>query len=163
MSSFTKAHAAIVYDPLASRELGKDHWRNLGMFRYYIGEKNSDEWVTVNAGALSDGASVPFPCNALIPAWGSYSQAVLLHDVLCNTYYKFKMIGGVAQQVPITRTEIDAILAEAMVVLNVHPARRNLINAGVSLYRWLRNPKRPVPNPARVRLEAMYDPTDFDY
>lgn len=163
MSSFTKAHAAIVYDPTASKILGKDYWRNIGDYRYYIGEENSDEWVDVNAGVLSDGASVPFPVNALIPAWGAYSQCVLLHDVLCNTYYKWRMVDGVATKVAITRAEIDAILAESMKVVGVHPALRLAINSGVTAYRIVMRPKRPVRNPERVRLEATYDPAQFAY
>jgi hypothetical protein len=161
MSSFTKAHAAITYDAQASAILGKDYWRNLGFFRFYIGAEGSKEWVDVEAGVLSDGATVPFPVNALIPAWGSYGQAVLLHDRLCNTYYKYVEVNGVVTKVDIDRAEIDSILAEAMEVLKVSPTKRATIMAGIHTYRIVTRPKQPVRRPERVRLEANYNPANF--
>jgi hypothetical protein len=163
MSSFTKANAAISYDRQASKVLGKDFYRNLGTFRYYLGAEGSKEWIEVEAGVLSDGATVPFPVNALITAWGSYSQAVLLHDRLCNTYYKYVDVNGVVSKVTITRKEIDSILAEAMEVLQVPVAKRLAIMAGVHAYRIIKQPTKPVRNPERIRLEATYDPTQFAF
>lgn len=163
MSSFTKAHAAITYDAAASAILGKDHWRNLGFFRFYIGAEGSNAWVDVEAGVLSDGATVPFPVNALIPAWGSYAQAVLLHDRLCNTYYKWVMVDGVVSKVDIDRAEIDSILDEALTVLKVPTTKHIAIMAGVHAYRIVSRPKQPTRRPERVRLEATYDPANFAF
>lgn len=163
MSSFTKAHAAIVYDIQASTILGRDYWRNLGAFRYYIGAEGSDEWVDVPAGILSDGATVPFPVNALIQPWGSYAQDVILHDFLCNTYQKSVLRDGKVVQVAITRKEIDDILNEAMKVTKVPDYIRIAIMAGVIGYRWVMRPNTPRRSPERVRLEATYDPAKFVY
>lgn len=161
MSSFTRANATIAFDREASLILEKNHWRNIAPFRYYIGEKDSNEWVDVPAGMLSDGATVPFPVNALIPAWGTYGQAVLLHDLLCNTYTKKVIIDGVVTPVRIDRAEIDRILGEAMVVLKVEAWRRVTIMAGVTSYRLLMHPTAPKRNPVRVRLEAAFDPNAY--
>lgn len=161
MSSFTQAHAFIAYDGRASSVLGKAHWRNIQTFRYYIGDVGSDEWVDVLAGNLSDGASVPFPVTAFIPAWGSYSQNVLLHDHLCNTYEKTVRINGVETKVNITRAEIDAIFHESMCVSNVEKWRRDLIMAGINTYRVVTRPKRPKYDAMRVYLEKSFNPADF--
>lgn len=163
MSSFTKAHAAIVYDLQASGLLGRDYWRNVGAFRYYIGAEGSDEWVDVPAGILSDGATVPFPVNALIPPWGSYAQNVILHDYLCNTYQKSVLRNGQVVQVAITRKEIDSILNESMKVTNVPGYIRIAIMTGVTGYRLVMRPSQPRRNPERVRLEALYDPAKFAF
>ncbi|MNE29082.1 hypothetical protein D3C81_467080 [compost metagenome] len=161
MSSFTRANATIAFDREASLVLEKNHWRNIAPFRYYIGEKDSNEWIDVPAGILSDGATVPFPVNALIPAWGSYGQAVLLHDYLCNTYVKKTVVNGAIVVVKIDRAEIDRILSEAMQVLKVEEWRRLAIMTGVNGYRLLTRPSAPRRNPARIRLEANFDPNAY--
>jgi hypothetical protein len=161
MSSFTKAHATIAFDREASLILEKNHWRNIAPFRYYIGEKDSNEWIDIPAGILSDGATVPFPVNALIPAWGSYGQAVLVHDYLCNTYVKKTVQNGEIVVVRIDRAEIDRIFNEAMHVLKVEEWRRLTIMAGITGYRLLTHPTAPKRNPVRVRLEASFDPNAY--
>jgi hypothetical protein len=161
MSSFTRANATIAFDREASLVLEKNHWRNIAPFRFYIGEKDSNEWIDVPAGILSDGATVPFPVNALIPAWGSYGQAVLMHDYLCNTYTKKILVDSVVTVVTIDRAEIDSILNEAMEVLKVETWRRLAIMTGVTGYRLLMRPTAPRRNPARVRLEAAFDPNAY--
>lgn len=163
MSSFTRANAAITYDREASVILRKKHWRNLQVFRYYIGEVGSNEYVDVPVGILSDGATVPWPASILIPPWGSYSQCVLLHDYLCNTYEKTVVVKGVPTQVKITRAEIDEIFHEAMHVANVEVWRRELIMLGINTYRTIANPKGPKPNPVRVRLEQSFNPDTFQF
>lgn len=161
MSSFTRANAMIKYDREASRLLKDEYYRNLQLFRYYIGKKDSNQWVDVPMGMLSDGASVPWPANILIPPWGSYSQAVLLHDHLCYTYEKTVLKNGVVTKVKIDRAEVDAILAEAMTVLQVEAWRAMLINAGVTLHRVFTKPTKPDRNPIRLKLEAEFDPNKF--
>lgn len=160
MSSFTTFNplAATIYDPVASKVLNGTYWRNLYDFRYYIGDLDSNQWVDVKAGILSDGASVPFPINALIPAWGSYSAAVLLHDRLCNTYTKTVLRDGVERQVAIDRKEIDAIFDEAMGVLNVESWRRTLIMMGINMYRLITNPSKPKITSKQKMLEDSYVP-----
>lgn len=160
MSEFTRFDndMHISFDAAASKLLNKNHWRVQQGFRYYIGHLGSNVWVDVPAGKLTDGASVPFPVNALIPAWGSYGQAVALHDQLCDTYYVKEMVAGVVSTRWITRKEIDAILREAMEVLKVEVWRRETIMVGVNAYRILTRPTKPKISQLKLNLEANFKP-----
>jgi len=155
MSSFTlfDSPSAMIYDKEASVALGKDYWRTAHAFRYYIGALGSARWVDVPAGFLSDGASVFFPVNTLIPAWGSYGQATVLHDYLCERYMCTRIRDGVVSVETIDRKEIDEIFDEAMKVLGVEKWRHKLIMAGVTAYRLATNPKRPIVNALKWELE----------
>lgn len=158
MSEFTQYdnELFITYDKEASGRLGKDHWRVRRGFRYYVGHPGSNKWVDVPAGKLTDGATVPFPINALIPVWGSYGQAVVVHDTLCDSYTVTRVIEGRITQKSIDRKEIDQILNEAMIVLKVESWRRRLIMLGITLYRIVRRPKRPKRNNIKDKLEAQW-------
>lgn len=160
MSSFTRFNnnMLVSYDSAASIKLKKNYWRIHKGFRYYIGHVDSDEWVDVKAGKLTDGATVPFPFNSLIPAWGSYGQAVALHDQLCDTYKITRLINGVEHQVSVNRKEIDDILFEALAVLKVETWRTNLIIAGVTGYRLVTNPTEPKINKRKFKLEEEWTP-----
>lgn len=105
----------VVFDPQASEELGKKYFKVTQSFRYYLNEENPDVWGYVPAGFLSDGASVPKPFWWLLPPWGSYGQAAVLHDILCETKTLFK------EEIPyeITRKDADEIFLEAMNHLGV--------------------------------------------
>ena len=142
MSSFTKFNAPlnIQYHPVASKLLGVDHWVVTQEFIYYIGTENSNKWVLIPAGYLTDGASVPKMLQLLLPPWGSYGQAAVLHDYLCEhgeimDGFDYSFVG---------RRYIDGVLSEAMKVLNVSEWKRGLIMSGVDFYRKTCRP--PVPN-----------------
>lgn len=158
VSEFTRYdnELLISYDAEASGRLGRDHWRVRKGFRYYVGHLGSNMWVDVPAGKLTDGATVPFPFNALIPVWGSYGQAVVVHDALCDTYTVTRVVEGRVVQRPISRKEIDQIFNEAMKVLKVESWRRKLIMAGVTLYRLVKRPRRPERNHTKEKLEAQW-------
>ena len=101
MESFT-APLDIRYEAQASKILGPDHWRVITSFRYYLGSKYSEQWVTVPVGYLTDGASVPQLLWNLIPPWGSYGQAAVVHDLLCE--YLAIVVAG--ELVSITRERV---------------------------------------------------------
>ncbi|QVD49375.1 hypothetical protein LUCX_305 [Xanthomonas phage vB_XciM_LucasX] len=98
------------YDPVASELLGGSYYKIKRSFRYYKSEKQSNIWGYVPAGFLSDGASVPKPLWWLVPPWGNYGQAAVLHDILCETKTMYK------DDVPyqISRKEADFIFLDAM-------------------------------------------------
>ena len=100
----------VVFDPHASEELGKKYYKVTQSFRYYLDETNPDVWAYVPAGYLSDGASVPKPFWWLLPPWGRYGQAAVLHDILCEGKTLFK------DEIPyeISRKEADHIFLDAM-------------------------------------------------
>ncbi|RYD62768.1 MAG: DUF1353 domain-containing protein, partial [Verrucomicrobiaceae bacterium] len=59
-------------------------WRVEQDFTYEVGDKGSGRYITVPKGFVTDGASVPQFLWSLFPAWGSYSRAAVIHDLLCH-------------------------------------------------------------------------------
>lgn len=149
---FTKFDAELMmaYDAKASKRLGKDYWRVLKGFRYYLGTKGSNRWVYVPAGYLTDGASVPQIFWSLIPRWGLYGQAAVVHDFLCE--YLSITEDGLPKS--ITRAEADDILLEAMHVLEVPEFKAHAIASAVTFYRVVANVTKPSNDPMKRQLEA---------
>jgi hypothetical protein len=159
MSSFTRFDARLLtsYDPHASAILGKDYWLVELGFRYYLGDKDSTKWVDIPKYFLTDGASVPRFLWNLIPPWGIYGQAAVVHDWLCEHLYICEQVAdGTIVHTPITRKQCDQILYEAMQVLGVPKLNLYVIQAGVNLYRMVANPQKPVVAQAKLDLEATY-------
>lgn len=152
MSGFTAFSAPLLiqYDAQASKALGADYWRVAQEFRYYIGSENSKRWITVPAGYLTDGATVPRALWSIIPPWGAYGQSAVVHDILCE--YLSIMVSG--KMTPITRQRADEIFAEAMAVLKVPPHDAALINEGVTLYRSVSGASKPSTRAEKRLLEA---------
>lgn len=141
MSSFTKFNAElkIQFHDGASKVLRKDHWVTTEGFTYYLGNKDSDKWVQVPIGYLTDGASVPRLFWSVLPPWGKYGQAAVLHDFLCD--YGFIYDKGVIT--PVSRKEADEIFYEAMEVLQIPKLKISMMKRGVNLYRKLFKPNIP--------------------
>lgn len=158
MSTFTKFDARLLtsYDADASALLGCDYWRVEKPFRFYLESKFSDRWVDIPLGFLTDGASIPRVLWNIIPPWGIYGQAAVVHDRLCETLEITEVVDGIQQQTKITRKECDAVLVEAMRVLNVPKVKLWTIQTGVDLYRVTVNPKEPVVSRAKLSLELGY-------
>lgn len=154
MSSFTSFSAPlnIQYDAEASQVLGADHWRVTKGFQFYVGSPESGEWVHVPAGYLTDGASVPRLFWSLIPPWGIYGQAAVVHDILCE--YLSTTLHGLPN--PITRARCDQILLEAMVALQVPAWKRQVIYRAVCLYRRIAGVSEATSTPAKRRMESMW-------
>lgn len=135
------------YDAAASEALGADHWRILTPFSYKIDEEC---WVTIPAGYLTDGASVPQLFWNMIPPWGKYGQAAVVHDLLCE--YLQVVRKGVPET--ISRARCDEILNEAMGALEVPLSKRVIIYGAVTAYRWTIGNTEPTATLLKRRLEA---------
>lgn len=135
------------YDPEASEILGADHWRILTPFSYRI---DGETHVTIPAGYLTDGASVPQLFWNMIPPWGKYGQAAVVHDLLCE----YLMVVRNGRPERISRARCDAILNEAMVSLGVPSAQRLIIYGAVCAYRWTIGTEEPSATLLKRRLEA---------
>lgn len=135
------------YDAYASEVLGKDHWRILTSFSYKIDEECH---VTVPEGYLTDGASVPKVFWNIIPPWGKYGQAAVVHDILCE--YLTVVKNGRPER--ITRARCDEILNEAMYALGVPDATRMTIYGAVCAYRLTFGTQDPSSTSLKRRLEA---------
>lgn len=145
MSDFTRFSAVeqLQYDRLSSLKYKKAIYRIMGGYRYYVGSLDSNTYVDIKDGDLTDGATIPRILWWLLPPIDEYSQATSLHDILCLSYEYTVVVDGVPTQVKITRKQIDYILKEAMDVLEVTPWKKYLIMLGVNLNRWVNNPTKP--------------------
>ncbi|MEE9199044.1 MAG: DUF1353 domain-containing protein [Dehalococcoidia bacterium] len=125
MSEFTEI---LLVSPLAD---GKT-WVIQKQFTYYVGELGSAETITVPVGFQTDFASVPRPFWPLVPKWGKYGKAAIIHDY-CYWEQHY------------TRKRTDEIFREAMGVLGVAPWRVILMYWAVRLFArgaWRGNQKR---------------------
>jgi len=136
MSSFTK--------PLTTTKfLKKTKYRFLGIFwrtriqqswvtakefRYYIGEEGSDKFIDVPANFTTDFASVPRAFWIILPPDGIYSQAAVLHD------YLYSIRGHLPDGVIMKRIDCDMLFREAMGVLGVTAAIRNIMYQAVRIF-----------------------------
>ena len=143
------ANVMLTYTPEESKILRKDHWRVESPFRYYLGDKYSNSWVYVPEGYLTDGASVPRIFWGLIPPWGIYGQAAVVHDYLCE----FLSITVDGDPLSITRKRADEIFLEAMTVLEVPAYLKYPMFYAVSAYRVVARINGPVSNPHIRELE----------
>lgn len=118
MSKFT---TALVVSPLSD---GKS-WVLLEDFEYHVGSEDSDDSVIASKGFVTDFASVPRIFWWVIPKWGKYGNAAVIHDWL---YWK---------QGEKKRNESDNILLEAMDVLNVSTWKKKIIYYSVKWFGWI--------------------------
>jgi hypothetical protein len=117
-------------------------------FGYDIGEEGSGDTIDVPIGFKTDFASVPRILWSLIPRWGKYGNAAVVHDFL---YWDQKL----------TRKKCDELFLEAMCVLNVSLPQRKLIYYAVRLfgwYAWSRNRRNKLKDP----LFKVYRPMEVD-
>ena len=99
MSKFTDVLAV---SPLADGRT----WVTRKEFGYDVGKEGSGNSIDVPIGFMTDFASVPRPLWALLPRWGKYGNAAVIHD-WC--YWEQKR----------SRKKSDEIFREAMEVLKV--------------------------------------------
>jgi len=114
MSSFT---SPLIVSPLPD---GK-RWRLVQPFTYHIGGKYSKDTIRVPAGFITDFTSTPSEIWMIIPPWGKYGKAAVVHDYLYQTASR-------------TRKEADDIFREAMEVLGVDKVRVFLMYWAVRLF-----------------------------
>lgn len=158
MSSFTKFNSElhISYSKRASDVLGRDYWVVRESFVYYIGAMDSNKFVIVPKGFLTDGATVPWLLRLLVPRMGRLSQAAVLHDYLTETYYVKDVSSQGIRNLPITRKKIDEIFYEALRVLEVPKIQIVTIRLGLSIFRFFRRPTQPKDNRMKKHLEEQF-------
>lgn len=144
----------VQYDEAASKALGYDAWRVTKAFRFNVGSEGADTFVNVPAGYLTDGASVPRIFWDILPPWGVYGQAAVVHDILCETLSVTK--GGLAT--PITRAKCDSIFKEAMIAAGTPVWKRNVMYIAVRVFSKLFRDNNPMPDAKKASLEALWNP-----
>lgn len=129
------ALVSMEYDEQASAFCGHDYWQVTEAFRYYFDDASLNTYVEVPVGYLSDGASVPRIFWGLLPAWGAYGQAAVLHDYLCEHLTQIKN----GQTVTITRKQADDAFKDACVALDVPRWKRNIMFIAIAVYVYVKN------------------------
>lgn len=117
MSRFTDA---LVVSPLAD---GKT-WVIVRDFGYDVGAEGSGDHIDVAIGFQTDFATIPRPFWVILPKWGRYGNATVIHDWLYWVQTR-------------ARREADVILLEAMGVLDVTSLVKYPIYWAVRLFGWL--------------------------
>ncbi len=105
MSSFT-GHLTLTH-----LEADWRRWKLRHAMTYEVGSEGSGREIRVPRGFTSDGASIPRFLWAVLPVWGRWSRAALLHDWL----YDCLRDGPPHPEAP-TRRDADAVFHEAMLV-----------------------------------------------
>lgn len=140
------------YAAMESKLLRRDVWRVMETFKYHIADPASGQYVTIPRGYLTDGASVPAVLWSVIPPWGAYGAAAIVHDILCE--YLRVMRNGVC--IYISRRRADEILLEAMKDLQVDEEQCSMIYTGVVAYRKIFSVDEPNWQKDKAALEAKW-------
>src|SRR6185436_15352173 len=122
MSRFTDI---LLVSPLAD---GKT-WVVMRPFGYAVGSEESGDVINVPVGFQTDFASIPRLFWVILPKWGRYGNAAVLHDWL---YWEQQR----------SRSQSDAVFLEGMVVLEVKTLTRQILYWAVRLFgslAWYRN------------------------
>jgi hypothetical protein len=111
-------------------------WYLRSDFGFDRGKEGSGDTITVPIGFSTDFASIPRIFWTVLPKWGKYGNAAVVHDYL---YYRQELN---AAKLP--RKTADDILLEGMIVLNVVPWQRFVIYHAVrwfGFFAWYSNRK----------------------
>lgn len=149
------APASVQYDEQVSKETGKDYWRVTEAFKFYMDDPTEEKWVLIPAGYLTDGATVPRIFWELLPPWGAYGQAAIVHDWLCE--HLTVEIKGVVT--PITRAQADKAFKQGMIALDVPSWKRNIMYIAVRVYAKLKGISGPTINPLKEKYASQWEVT----
>ena len=117
MSVFT---STLIVSPLSDGST----WVLMRVFGYDVGAEDSGDHIDISIGFQTDFASIPRPFWVILPKWGKYGNAAVVHDWLYWT-----------QERP--RRASDEILLEAMGVLGVGSVTRYAIFWAVRAFGWI--------------------------
>ena len=112
----------LVVSPLAD---GKT-WVLVKEFDFNLAFDDAPRTIAVQAGFQTDFASIPRPLWVLLPKWGKYGNAAVVHDWL---YW--------VQPKGMSRSLADLALLRGMRVLRVAAWQQAFIYAGVRAFGWL--------------------------
>lgn len=138
MSSFTGFNASLGLTYNYEPEKNKEYWSVIRGFEYYL-ENDPSIIVQIPHGFLTDGASIPKGLNLLLPPWGPYGQAAVLHDYLL-TVGRMRNAKGHFVYCS-TRTEARRHFRDAMRILKVPTWSSTLLNVGVWLWDQFKSDK----------------------
>lgn len=102
--------------------------------------------ITVPAGFITDGPSIPRCLWALLPVWGRWSRAGVLHDYLCCL-----IAAGRPHAAAQTRDQADGIFRDAMTALGVSWPQLLALYVGVRMGTWFRVPTTMLSHNEKLR------------
>jgi hypothetical protein len=108
-------------------------WRLEQPLVYEVGEEGSGREILVHRLFETDGASIPRIFQSLLPTWGRYSRAAVIHDYLYNELRP----GGMPHPEACDRRRADAVFREAMEVSGVGFITRWVMWAAVRAFGFL--------------------------
>lgn len=108
-------------------------WRLEQPLVYEVGDENSGHLIEVHKLFETDGASIPRLFWCILPTWGRYSRAAVVHDYLYNELRE----GTEPHPEAPTRQRADAIFLEAMAVCGVGFMTRWIMWAAVRVFGFL--------------------------
>jgi hypothetical protein len=106
-------------------------WRLAEPLIYEVGGPGSGRVIRVSKDFVTDGTSIPQFLWRILPVWGSYSRAGVIHDYLC-----YRIARNNPHPEAPTRDHADRIFFEAMTVLNVGWVRKYALYWGVRFGTW---------------------------
>jgi len=134
-------------------------WKLVEPFRYHIGDRNSEDIITIPTGFITDFASVPRIFWVLIPPYGKWGKATVVHDWLYQRRFENKVRCDICGKVfngeesnkhrietghnswwlilAKTRKEADDVFLEAMGVLGVKNWRKYPMYLAVRAFGFL--------------------------
>lgn len=111
-------------------------WKLLKRFTYHVGYEGSKDKISVPAGFITDFASVPNVFWTLLPAWGKYGKAAVVHDYLYQTCQDTNL-NFLRRIFSKKRKRADKIFKEAMQVLAVKEWKVFVMYWAVRIGGWL--------------------------
>ncbi|MGL5447432.1 MAG: DUF1353 domain-containing protein [Rhabdaerophilum sp.] len=112
-------------------------WRLEEPLQYEIGALGSGALIIVPKGFETDGASIPRLLQGILPAWGRWSRAAIIHDYLCRAIDQASPVGVRGWGIVGQRKQADDIFHEAMIVSDVPRPLAFIMWAAVRLAdRW---------------------------
>lgn len=106
----------------AVKQVEADRWVLLESLEYKV-NNNDDDVIVVPSGFITDFASIPQFFWSILPPFGKYSPAAVIHDWLYFTQTR-------------KRSECDKIFLEAMEVMEVNWMTRHTMYRAVRLFGW---------------------------
>lgn len=104
---------------LSSRDTDCRVWALLDPLQYEIGSLGSGALIVVPPGFETDGASIPRVLHGILPAWGRWSRAAIIHDYLCRAIDAGAPVGVRGWGIVGRRKQADQIFHEALIVSGV--------------------------------------------
>jgi len=114
MSSFT---SPLIVSPMPDGRT----WKLFKAFKYHVGNRYSKNIISVPAGFVTDFASIPWFFWAVLPYWGRYGKASVIHDWLYQTHQ-------------VSRRMADLIFYEAMLVSGTQKWKAKIMHLAVRIF-----------------------------